>query len=184
MKKNSTPQHATIFLDIDDVLCVHRNFNTCQVLAALTGDVSILPETIWEEIFHANARQNLWQLHEEFHPRYVISSSWTLYLSREQLCDVFQKTGLWFVAENLHDIWCTPRSADSYRMTEIENWLDMQMYTNGPVLILDDELSGQSLVGSHLEAQAVLCDESAGFLHPNLVAAREILHRQSDGAGS
>lgn len=169
-------QRAVVFLDIDDVLCVHRLYNTRHVLAILAGDVSIDADEVWQQIFHASARDNLRQLHDEFMPVYVISSSWTLHLSREQLCETFRRTELEFVAENLHEFWCTPRDKDSYRLLEIEAWLDT--YTLAapvPFLILDDLVSGQSIPGSHLEDSAVLCDAWIGFTHPKLRSAQRIL---------
>jgi len=47
-----------------------------------------------------------------------------------------------------------------------------------PFLILDDMLSGQSIPGSHLECNAVLCDAWVGFTHPKLRAAQKILREQ------
>jgi len=172
-------QRAVVFLDIDDVLCVHRTLNTRQVLAVLAGDETVDADTVWQQIFHAPARYNLLTLHEEFQPLYVVSSSWTLHLNREQLCETFRRTELEFVAENLHESWSTPRGDDSYRLVEIEAWLDTHaLLTPVPYLILDDELSGQSLVGSHLEDSAVLCGAGAGFMYPNLVQAQKILRHQ------
>jgi len=172
-------KRPVVFLDIDDVLCVHRTLNTRQVLAALGSDETIDAAQVWQQIFHAAARDNLRQLHEEFYPWYVISSSWTLHLNREQLCETFRRTELQFVAENLHESWSTPRGDDSYRLVEIEAWLDTHaLLTPVPSLILDDELSGQSIVGSHLEDSAVLCRAGAGFMYPNLVQAQKILRHQ------
>lgn len=172
-------KRPVVFLDIDDVLCVHRRLNTRQVLAVLAGDISVDAAEVWQQIFHASARDNLRQLHNEFHPWYVISSSWKLHLNREQLCETFRRTGLEFVAENLHESWSTPRGDDSYRLVEIEAWLDTHaLLTPVPYVILDDELSGQSLVGSHLEDSAVLCGAGAGFMYPNLVQAQKILRHQ------
>jgi len=84
-----------VFLDIDDVLCVNRLYNTRQVLAVLDGDESINACEVWQQIFHASARANLRQLHDEFEPIYVISSSWTLHLSREQLCGKRLPSAVW-----------------------------------------------------------------------------------------
>jgi hypothetical protein len=149
-----------IFLDIDDVLCVHRTMNTREILAALAGDETVDAAAVWQQIFHAPARENLCQLHDEFEPLYVISSSWTLHLNHEQLCQVFRLTGLEFVADNLHEDWSTPRdeNGDSYRLVEIDAWLDAHALLEPiPYVIIDDVISGQSLRDSHLEDHAVLC---------------------------
>lgn len=173
---NTEQQRAVVFLDIDDVLCVHRLYNTRQVLAVLGGDKTVDAVQVWQQIFHASARDNLRQLHDEFEPAYVISSSWTLHLTKEQLCETFRHTGLEFVADNLHEHWCTPRDDNSYRLTEIEAWLDIHTLRERlPYVILDDVMSGQSIVGSHLEDRAVLCGAWAGFMYPSLVQAQKIL---------
>jgi hypothetical protein len=174
-------QRPCVFLDIDDVLCVHRTLNTKDVLAVLAGDETVAASTVWQHIFHRHAVENLRQLDDEFRPLYVISSSWTLHLSKEQLCTTFAATGLGFVAESLHVHWCTPRDEDSYRLVEIDAWLDTHAWRGSrllapaPFVIIDDVLSGQSLVGSHLEEHTVFCEASGGFLYPKLKQAREIL---------
>ncbi|CAN7545533.1 HAD domain-containing protein [Duganella sp. LjRoot269] len=184
MKKPAPPMYTpgerpVVFLDIDDVLCVHRTLNTRQVLAALAGNETVDATDVWQQVFHAAARENLRLLNDEFGPRYVISSSWTLHLSREQLCETFRQTSLGFVAENLHEFWCTPRDDDSYRLVEIEAWLDAHaLLTPVPYLVIDDLVSGQSIVGSHIEDSAVLCDAWVGFTHPKLRSAQKILRCQ------
>ena len=176
---STSSARPVVFLDIDDVLCVHRTLNTRQVLAALAGDETVDAAAVWQQIFHASARENLRQLHDEFAPMYVISSSWTLHLTCEQLCETFRMTGLDFITENLHEHWRTPRDDDSYRMTEIDAWLDTHaLLTPVPFLILDDLISGQSIPGSHLEGNAVLCDAWTGFTHPKLRSAQKILRDQ------
>ncbi|QJD91681.1 hypothetical protein HH213_17260 [Duganella dendranthematis] len=174
-------QRPVIFLDIDDVLCVHRTLNTTQVLLALAGDETVNAVEVWQQIFYSHAVENLRLLNEEFRPWFVISSSWTLHLTREQLFATFEATGMAFVAGNLHEHWCTPRDDDSYRLVEIDAWLDAYAWKGSrqmapaPYVIIDDVLSGQSLVGSHLEQCTVFCNASAGFLFPQLKAARRVL---------
>ncbi len=174
-----------VFLDIDDVLCVHRTMNTREVLAALSGDDTVNAANVWQEIFHASVRENLRQLHDEFEPLYVISSSWTLHPNRGQQCQVFRRTGLEFVAENLHEHWHTLRdkNGDSYRLVEIDAWLDAHaLMTPVAYVIIDDVVSdvvsSQSIPGSHLEEQAVLCAAWLGFTFRQLAQARSILQAQ------
>lgn len=175
----SEQRRPLVFLDIDDVLCVHRMLNTRQVLAALAGDVTVNADEVWRDIFHIAAVENLRQLHAEYGPQYVVSSSWTLHLTREQLCATFQLTELGFVAGNLHQFWCCPRDEESCRLWEIEAWLDTHFPKEAmPFVIIDDVISGGSLVGSDLESQTVFCDASAGFMYPQLQAARKVLSGQ------
>ena len=168
-----------VIADFDDVLSIHQEHNSFQVLAAFKhGALDDVP-TLWKYLFDGSACKNLRTLHDEFSPEYVISSSWTSFLDRTQICEVLRRTGIDFVAENLHHDWCTPREEGSYRLTEIDGWLDMHAFgTPLPFVILDDHLSGQSLPGSHLEERAVLCDAWVGFTHPKLRSAQKILRDQ------
>lgn len=186
MSSATQPQNVqqlkpVIFLDIDDVLCVHRTLNTRQVLAALAGDETVDAHEVWQQIFHPAARENLRALDEEFSPTYVISSSWTLHLDLQQLRETFHLTGIGFVAESLHQAPFTPRDEDSYRLVEIDAWLDtylapaLSQASSTTYLIIDDVISGQSLLGSHLEDRTVFCDAWTGFTYPKLVTAQKIL---------
>lgn len=168
-----------VFADLDDVIALHKEHNSFQVLAAFKHAALDSVPTLWKFLFDASACKNLRTLHEEFVPEYVISSSWTSFLDREQICEVLRRTGLQFVVENLHHDWRTPRKEVSYRLTEIDEWLDTHaLGTPLPYVILDDHISGQSLPGSHLEERAVLCDAWVGFTHPKLRSAQKILRDQ------
>lgn len=168
-----------VFTDLDDVLAIHQEHNSIQVLAAFRHAARDDVPSLWKYLFDASACKNLRTLHEEFVPEYVISSSWTLFLDRAQICEVLRRTGLEFVEENLHHDWCTPREDSSYRLTEIDGWLDMHaLGTPLPYVILDDHMSGQSIPGSHLEERAVLCDAWIGFTYPKLRSAQKILRDQ------
>jgi hypothetical protein len=153
--------------------------NTREVLAALAGDETVDAPAVWQQVFHVAAVEYLRQMHLEFEPQYVISSSWTLHLSKAQLIETFRRTGLEFVAENLHEHWCTPRDDDSYRLVEIDSWLDTHaLVAPVPLLVIDDVVSGQSLASSHLEDRCVLCDAWGGFMFKQLAHARGILQAQ------
>ena len=168
-----------VFADLDDVLAINRENNSFQVLAAFKHVALDDVQSLWKHLFEASACKNLRMLHEEFVPEYVISSSWTSFLDREQICKVLRRTGLEFVVENLHHDWCTPREDGSYRLTEIDAWLNAHALGNSlPYVILDDHMSGQSLPGSHLEKRTVLCDAWIGFTHPKLRSAQKILRDQ------
>lgn len=168
-----------VILDFDDVVAVHREHNSFQVLAAFKHAALDDVPKLWECVFDSSARANLRKLHDEFVPEYVISSSWTSFLDRTQICEVLRRTSLEFVAENLHHDWCTPREDGSYRLTEIDKWLELRALDAPlPYVILDDLMSGQSIPGSHLEGRAVLCDAWMGFTHPKLRSAQKILRDQ------
>ncbi|MDN4052261.1 HAD domain-containing protein [Massilia sp. YIM B02763] len=168
-----------IFLDFDDVLAIDPYKNSAEgMFASRTGFIDDAAG-LWRGSFHEPARSNLLRLHDEFEPEYIITSSWTTFLSREQISKILLLTNLKFVDRNLHYAWTTIREDNSYRLTEIDNWLKINN-TNEPrpYLILDDDLNGQSLSGSHLEINSVLCEPWAGFTAVKLKLAQLILRRQ------
>lgn len=64
-----------IFLDVDDVLAISREFTSYQVMTIFkSGDLDSWPE-LWDGLLCASARRNLAALHSEFDLEYVISSS-------------------------------------------------------------------------------------------------------------
>ncbi len=179
IRSEGSSMRPVVVLDLDDVIALHKEHNSFQVLAAFKNAALDEVPSLWKHLFDASACKNLRTLHDEFVPEYVISSSWTSFLDRAQICEVLRRTGLTFVAENLHRDWCTPREDGSYRLTEIDGWLDMHALGNPlPYVILDDHISGQSLPGSHLEKRTVLCDAWVGFTHPKLRSAQKILRDQ------
>ncbi|MES2299934.1 MAG: HAD domain-containing protein [Pseudomonadota bacterium] len=179
MPKVRLGMRPVVFADLDDVFAIHQKHNSFQVLAAFKNAALDDVPSLWKHIFDASACKNLRTLHDEFAPEYVISSSWASFLDRAQICEVLRRTGLEFVVENLHQDWRTPREDGSYRLTEIDKWLDTHaLEAPLPYVILDDHLSGQSLPGSHLDKRAVLCDAWIGFTHPKLRSAQKILRDQ------
>ena len=166
----------TIFLDLDDVMVGRGIYNSYQVIQLFDlGKTEEWPE-FWQGLIHVEARENLKQLHTEFAPFYVISSSWTTHLNREQMTFVFERTGLRFVALNLHDEWTTPKKKHSSRSDEIEEWLK-QNKKGEPILVLDDHHSGWSLLESELyrQGRVILCDIDGCFVADRLKEARQVL---------
>ena len=94
--------------------------------------------------------------------------------------DIFRRTGLSFVAENLHEHWTTPKGTRSTRLAEIENWLAEHKLKDQPFLILDDKESGSSLEGSHLHKSGlvVLCEPWIGFVDERFFKAQQLLRVQ------
>ena len=168
-----------VFLDFDDVLAVHQVHNGYRVLDAFaTGGAEAVPE-LWISVFDDGARKNLFSLHEEFEPNYVVSSSWASHLNRNQICEVLSRTGLQFVVENLSEHWCTPRDTVSGRLSEIEAWLEQHASEGRSIyVIIDDHVSGWALLDSWLEDKTVFCDAWIGFNYPKLRTARKILQKQ------
>lgn len=178
--KPSTRNNARrpiIFLDLDDVLAINPEFNSYQVIAAIKARDLDWPE-LWAGLILDEARANLAALHAEFWPQYVVSSSWSVYLTREQMRTVFLRSGLDFVAKNMHKQWTTPKRAGPSRVTEITDWI--AAHPARPVLILDDRDSGWSLWGSALEdsGYVVLCGVDVGFVAEKFADAQRLLRAQ------
>jgi hypothetical protein len=176
------PKRPIVFLDMDDVVAIDRNYTSYQVKMAFKLKDMDYPE-LWQNLVHPEARENLRSLHDEFWPQYVSSTSWSTFLSKEEMKETFRRTGLSFVAENLHKQWTTPKGAGSSRLQEIRDWNRLYRQKNQPVLVLDDLESGWNLKGSSLEEEGlvVLCEPWKGFTREKYLEAKMRLNQQIDG---
>ena len=180
-KDDSTRSDARplVFLDMDDVLCLDDVHHSGKMLQIFRQAIPDYPE-MWERLVDAGAAENLRQLHAEFNPAYIISSSWATYLDREQMCEALTRTQMQFVVENLHTEWRTPRALSSSRRDEIEWWLAAHREPSQPFIILDDSWSGTRLAYSPLalDGHVVLCRSGFGFTKKRLKEACRQLQRQ------
>src|SRR5471030_1926834 len=168
-----------LFLDLDDVLAIDRQHRSRQVLLAFRSNVLDEVQELWERIFDDSACENLRTLHAEFMPTYVISSSWAVFLSQVEICEVMRRTGMKFVADDLHNEWKLPHLKTPERAADIEAWLYLHNQASPqPFVILDYAISGHPLRGSNLEGYAVLCDAWHGFTKQKLELAQSILRAQ------
>jgi hypothetical protein len=75
-----------LFLDFDDVICLNNPFGGYDALTALAEaarvgkPLSALDE-LWSKLFDAQVVSHLRLVHEEFSPRYVLSTSWRWFLT-------------------------------------------------------------------------------------------------------
>jgi len=175
---------ALVFLDMDDVLCLDDVHHSGKMLKIFEQTIPDYPE-MWEFLVDAGAAENLRQLHAEFNPVYVISSSWATYLDRVQMCEALTRTQLQFVVENLHAEWRTPRALSSSRRDEIEWWLEAHRELSQPFIIIDDSWSGTRLAYSPLalDGHVVLCKSGFGFTRKRLKEAIRQLQRQGAVGG-
>lgn len=168
-----------LFLDFDDVLAIDPQYPSGQLLRVFARDMLDEVPELWENIFDKVARQNLRALHEEFGPSYVISSSWTNFLTRERICEVLLRTKMEFVVGNLHHEWKLPHLKTPERAVDIKAWLHLHNQTAPrPFVILDDVISGHPIRNTRLEKYAVICDARSGFTGKKLQEAQMILHAQ------
>ena len=119
-----------LFLDFDDVICLNNPFGGYDALTALAEaarvgkPLSALDE-LWSKLFDAQAVSHLRLVHEEFSPRYVLSTSWRWFFDRDLLERTLELGGLGFVAQRLHQDWTTPQvSRRAHRAVEISSWLE------------------------------------------------------------
>lgn len=171
-----------VFLDIDDVVAIDPNFSGSTVAAALKNNRNI-EEKFWSSVFLSSAVSNLSLLHEDFFRSYVISSSWTNYLNRDQVVFVFNSAGLRFIAKNLHREWRTPKTELNGRLIEIQTWVSKFSVATQPILVIDDFESGWNLVDSIFDQndQLVLCEPRLGFDKTKLDKAIQKLTAQING---
>lgn len=175
------PGHARpiVFLDMDDVLCLSNQFGSREMLKIIRQESPDRPE-LWAGLVDADAVANLYELHRDFGPAFIISSSWATYLDREQMCHVLMRTNLQFVVDNLHAEWRTPRARSSSRRDEITWWLDAHRMPRQAYLVIDDSYSGTGLAHSPLalDGHVVLCRSGHGFTKKRLKEAKFQLQRQ------
>jgi hypothetical protein len=136
-------------------------------------------QQLWANVFHEALRANLKVLVDEFAPQFVISSSWSTYLSHDDIDDVLIRTGLDFVALALHTDWRSAIDVGAFRASEINSWLEQHGgHSAWAFVILDDVSSGRTLYGSPLQSHTVFCDEWVGFVDVRLAEAQSILHNK------
>jgi hypothetical protein len=178
-----------LFLDFDDVLCLNNPFGGYDVLEAL-GDVQhgrkALDEfaNIWETLFDPMAKAFLEEIHGEFQPHYVLSTSWTRFMNRGALDAVLRQTGLGFVADNLHEDWESEKGTGYLRRDEIRFWLAKHPEVKERWVVVDDTESGTGLHPrqmSESEGQfVVLCDVNVGLTADKYGELRRALLRRGN----
>lgn len=162
-----------LFLDFDDVLCLSSPYGGFDVITALsqvqkkTAKVQDFEE-IWAQLFDREARALLEKIHDEFHPVYVLSTSWRMFMNKDALVAVLMNTGLEFVAQSLHQNWQTPQFlSPQLRAREIESWLGGNPDQGNSWVVLDDERSGTGYGEDYPirenRAFIVLCREGQGL---------------------
>ena len=179
-----------LFLDIDDVLCLNSPFGGYDVALALSptsrGRKNTAPPGLWDQLFDATACEHLRRIDEEFHPVYVLSTSWSRVLDDDRLRDALVRGGLDFVVDSLHREMVTPKiKGRTNRWAEISAWLQAHPSFAARWVVLDDELSGTGLdhgLPSETLRFIVLCKESVGLTCAEYVRLRAafLLCRQAD----
>lgn len=159
----------TVFLDVDEVICIGQP-QACLELARALKNGELASQHL-ATLFSPVARNALAVAHRRSPGvRYVISSTWRIHFTREQMVSILDGAGFYFVAANLHegDAWrCAPPGGGRDREAEILEWLDA--YHKGePFAVVDDSHSGGKLLlangppGGRLNGRVVVCKPGVG----------------------
>lgn len=170
-------QRPVVFLDFDDVICLNSPYGGYDAKLAISDKSS----EVWARLFDAKAKQHLEILNEKFAPWYVISSSWEWLFDKAELVAVMQRSGLCFVADNLHPTWATPKqSRQGMRATEVKNWLALHPEFSNAWVVIDDKLSGTGFKNWSREALSyvVLCQLEVGLQTLEVAQLHDALERR------
>ncbi len=162
----------TLFLDFDDVIALNeeKGYGGYDILAPSP------PADLWERLFSQEATAVLMQVVEEFKPRVVVTTSWLRFLDREGFVQIFQRTGLSCIAQQLHPHWEAVQLRGQTRRQAIDIWMSKH-HQGETYVILDDALSGTGLTNSAHQKQGrvILCEVSVGLKFSHLPAIRNAL---------
>jgi hypothetical protein len=191
MPEDRLPLTPVVFLDLDDVLCIHEPYGGFDAIEAVHGR-HVNPAAVYGGLFATRARHALNRVHDAMgaRVRYVISSTWRDVFSREQLESVFRQGGLEFVADCLveGELWRTPSKLRlGQRVDEIAQWLH-QHHQGEPFVVIDDTHSGASLLRAlktspggdphSFKGRVVLCQENVGLTDAHVPTIVEALRRE------
>lgn len=161
-------KHPILFLDLDDVVCLNNPYGGYDVMVAMQGfkpqAVSELRQThdaLWNTLFDPSAASHLRRIDKDFHPVYVLSTSWTRFMDQDTISDALKMAGLGFVAANLHPDWETIKTGSDRRGADIQTWIDTHPECKNYWVILDDELSGTGI--DQDDQFVVLCQKGVGL---------------------
>lgn len=163
MQASETSPRGLLLLDIDDVLCLSNPYGVYHARGALSRPDDE-PNDIWKTLFQAESVGALQELMTQCRPHVVLTSSWLEIFDRQHFVEVFERTSLGAVADNLHIHWDAPADLGVSRQVAIARWLEAH-HQGEPLLILDDLRSGESLVESEWDAAGhqILCEADRGF---------------------
>lgn len=159
-----------IFLDMDDVLVLNRT------AAFDKHRVHELEPEVCQQLIHPPAGLALTELLQEFTAKIVVTSHWMRFTSRAAFERLLRLAGYEQIALSLHDAWSAPRGSAVTRVEVIDDWL-AEHHRGEPYVVIDDQASGASLVGSvHDRARRVLlCSVGVGLHRGHLPFIHEAL---------
>jgi hypothetical protein len=129
----------------------------------------------WLSLVACNVRTNLRRLHDEFRPRYVISSGMAGRMKRTYVVDLLRRMGLDFVADNLHSAWCVLFVEGTTDASWIASWLTRWRRADQSFVVLDNAVTGCTIGCDTVAARTVLCNPAEGLTTHTLTRASAIL---------
>jgi hypothetical protein len=182
-------QQPLVFLEFDHVLVtdcryIHQ-FHFLPLLYRLNIGVDTdIMRPLWPKLVPCKVRTNLRRLHDEFQPRYVISSGMAGVMNKVRMLDMLRRAGLALVADHLHGAWCIEPGEDATRGARIAAWLGRWRAGGQSFVVLDNVETGRALARGALAHRTVICPSERGLTTPALARARAILHGQPAGPRS
>lgn len=164
-----------LLLDVDDVLCLQRPFGGKDVEQALRYPQHA-PSDLYEKLFAPESVEVLNGLMKEFAPQVVLTTTWLRLLDRSHFIHVFTQCRLEMVARSLHQHWAAQQDVGMSRLDAVTGWL-RQHHRGEPVVVIDDEESGASLIGAPIDksGRVVLCKAGEGLRRSHIEPARRAL---------
>lgn len=177
-KQGMTP---LLFLDFDDVICLNAPYGGYTVRAALNDGSFHSAQDLHEKLFDDESKNLLEAIDDEFHPLYVLSTSWRLLFTQLELIEILNCCDLNFVSKGMHQEWSTPElKMQGLRAAEIKSWLRLHPEFSYRWVVLDDKLSGCGfkMWSSEERSYVVLCQEHIGLREAEYKQLRTALQRR------
>lgn len=166
---------SLLLLDLDDVLCLQRPYGGEDVEQALRYPKHA-PSDLYERLFARESVEVLRDLMKEFEPQVVLTTTWLRLMDRSHFVHVFTQCRLEMVARSLHQHWAAQQDVGVSRLNAVTGWL-RQHHRGEPVVVINDEESGASLIGApiHKSGRVVLCKVGEGLQRSHIEHARRAL---------
>ena len=161
-----SPPALLLFLELEGVLVLNGSAKRALVADAVRSIASGRSkwgdfEDLWNRIFEPAPIQQLRILHEQFEPKYCLTSDWTALMDRAAMLNVLRLSGLGFVANNLHMRWETGSAhMQSHFGNAVETWLGINSDHNSLWAEVGSELHEsvqQKLPATYAEFSVVCC---------------------------
>jgi len=133
-------------------------------------------QATWEGLFAMEPVRQLKALHDQFQPRYCLTTDWTGFMDKAATLNVLRLSGLGFVASNLHARWEVDRGLGVvHRSDQIEAWLRHHSDQHDQWVVLDSEARGPDVLNwpENLAAHTVFCCSDVGLTGFEAEAVRE-----------